>query len=523
MLLSDRHLGELVSEAVARVAEAKRTMAEQAVEQTVTQVYNYTTEIVPLQDKKVSGIAVGLVVGLPVLFIVCTVVVVLLVLLLWYRYRGSRGAFKPTGRYSYKSVPTDEADGNGAAKTNTALLPYPPSVDIADPPSPAMTFHMAAQLSTEPRYPFMEATTDSQGVLASPRKPPRAGKGGRPRRSPRRVSRLNSGSTTSSDAEDKAPRFAREKSPSIVSLSESPGLGEYNPHHMYALPSSKTVTASSGDELERLPEIFLVLIHDKDSLSLIVKIERVAGLPKRKDGSEMDTYVRLFIIPKLPELSQRRTSKTKTQRHDSAPIFDEEIRYDAMTTEELINSTLHVEVLDYRPYGKHHVIGQSDLPLASLRFDQIGVATVTLSLQPPKPRENMGTVLLSICYSPDSKKLSVIILRAKDLNKGKAKETDTQAKISVCVGDKIMTKLKTKKKPQSCSPIFNEALTCTVDPATLKSVVITVVMVNDSKLASQRELGQVGVSAQSSREAFRHWNDVMATPGKHIAEWHELR
>ncbi len=37
-------------------------------------------------------------------------------------------------------------------------------------------------------------------------------------------------------------------------------------------------------------------------------------------------------------------------------------------------------------------------------------------------RENLGTVLLSLCYSPESKKLSVIILRARDLNKGVAKD-----------------------------------------------------------------------------------------------------
>lgn len=37
--------------------------------------------------------------------------------------------------------------------------------------------------------------------------------------------------------------------------------------------------------------------------------------------------------------------------------------------------------------------------------------------------ESHGTVLLSMCYSPDSKKLSVILLRAKDLNKENDKET----------------------------------------------------------------------------------------------------
>lgn len=38
-------------------------------------------------------------------------------------------------------------------------------------------------------------------------------------------------------------------------------------------------------------------------------------------------------------------------------------------------------------------------------------------------RENLGTILVSICYSPDSKKLGVIILRAKDLNRGNGKDT----------------------------------------------------------------------------------------------------
>ena len=38
-------------------------------------------------------------------------------------------------------------------------------------------------------------------------------------------------------------------------------------------------------------------------------------------------------------------------------------------------------------------------------------------------RENLGTVLVSLCYTPESKKLSVIVLRAKDLNKGNTQDT----------------------------------------------------------------------------------------------------
>ena len=38
---------------------------------------------------------------------------------------------------------------------------------------------------------------------------------------------------------------------------------------------------------------------------------------------------------------------------------------------------------------------------------------------------SIGTVLVSMCYNTDSKKLSIILLRAKDLNKELCKETGT--------------------------------------------------------------------------------------------------
>lgn len=102
--------------------------------------------------------------------------------------------------------------------------------------------------------------------------------------------------------------------------------------------------------------------------------------------------------------------------------------------------------------------------------------------------------------------------------------TDAQAKIWITLnGDRILGRMRTKKKPQSCSPIFNEALSCTVEPAQVKNAAVNIAITNDNRQATKRELGQVILCGQCSGEEFRHWNDVMATPGKHIAEWHELR
>ena len=103
---------------------------------------------------------------------------------------------------------------------------------------------------------------------------------------------------------------------------------------------------------------------------------------------------------------------------------------------------------------------------------------------------------------------------------------DAQAKISVTLnGDKILGKLKTKKKTQSCSPIFNETLSCTVEPSQIKNAAVNIAVLNENRSAhaGARDIGQVILCSQCTGEEYRHWSDVMASPGKPISEWHDLR
>ena len=100
---------------------------------------------------------------------------------------------------------------------------------------------------------------------------------------------------------------------------------------------------------------------------------------------------------------------------------------------------------------------------------------------------------------------------------------DAQARVTVSLGERVLNRLRSKKKPQSASPIFNEALSCTVDPGDIRSVNVVATIFNESKGAAQREVGSVVLSARASGEEFRHWNDVLTTAGKHIAEWHHLK
>ena len=335
-----------------------------------TEINRNTTSGPATEEAAADNLA--LFVALPVIIVIFTAIIALLLLLGWLSLRSRlRGA-------QYRSVPTGESKSVGIRQ-----LPYPPSIKISDPPTPAMSFHTATQLSDPTtngsRYPFIQHKTPSQRPVDEKR-PPRLRtrrKGNHKHGKGMHVLLRNAEPSPESDS-DKGKKKA-DRSPSIVSL----GLPGVSPQMYMVPPGKRTSQASANGDKE--PEIFLCLLYNQDTASLVVKIERVVGLPFREDGAEVDAYVRLFFIPKLPELPQRRTSKTRTARRDSAPVFDEEIRYEAMSAEELINSTLHIQVLDYRSYGKHHILGQVDLPLAQVKFEK-GEAAVSLPLTSPRVR-----------------------------------------------------------------------------------------------------------------------------------------
>ena len=100
---------------------------------------------------------------------------------------------------------------------------------------------------------------------------------------------------------------------------------------------------------------------------------------------------------------------------------------------------------------------------------------------------------------------------------------DPIAKVSISLKDRVLSKLKTKKKVSSCSPIFNEAISCTVGMENIRNVKISVTLTNENRQSHIRELGTVNISSQSTGDELRHWNDAITCPGKHIAEWHDLR
>ena len=324
-------------------------------------------------------------VALPLIIAVFLAIIALLLLLVYLAMRA-----KAKG-HRYTRLSKEQS-----RLTNLSTLPYPslkpPAIKIGDPPSPEMSGAIAPQLPSPPpsqRYPFMKhKRQENKSIYSQERRPPRL-------RTKRAGNHKHAKGFQTIFKEAGSPDSqSPERSPTQEGAGEGKGggrkqsvisLGQFSDivPQTFTVSAAKKQVVRSPSTVGRPPEIFLSLSYLKEKTTLVVTVQRVVGLPPRDDGTDVDAYVRIYFIPRHPEMSQRKTSKTRTAKSESDPVFQETIYYEAMSEEELINSTLHVQVLDYRTYGRHHIIGQSEVALMEVPLKE-EEESVVLQLTPPR-------------------------------------------------------------------------------------------------------------------------------------------
>lgn len=330
-------------------------------------------------DDGPSGSEMAIYVGLPLIIAIFLAVVALLLLLVYFVLRAKN-------KQRYSKVPQKKK-----TMTNLSSLPYPslkpPAIMIEGAPAPDMSFTVAPQLpdpAASQRYPFLKhkrqqvKTTRDEPAAEEKKQKKKLGnrRNGKHEQDKRAV---DSGTHSASPSPPRDSKGARKTS--SVSLSQF-GEKHATGDAFLACVAQKQTPGTSAD---KPPQIFLGLTYLQKRTILIVNVERVVGLPPRDDGAEVDAYVRLFFVPRLPEMTQRKTSKTRIAKRELDPAFHEEIQYEAMSEEELINSTLNVQVLDYRAYGRHNIIGQGEMSLSQVPLSGEKDAVI-LQLHAPRVR-----------------------------------------------------------------------------------------------------------------------------------------
>ncbi|KAJ8946703.1 hypothetical protein NQ318_006961 [Aromia moschata] len=226
-------------------------------------------------------------------------------------------------------------------------------------------------------------------------------------------------------------------------------------------------------------------------------------------GGFNDPYVRLALLPEVDS----RKRQTTIHRNDPNPLFDQHFKF-PVSHEDLQSKTLVLQVFDYDRFSRNDVIGEVIMTMSE--FDVANSIEIWGEItKNKKPREELQEVLVSLSYLPSAERLTVVLLKARNLFLPQCKENmDPFVKVYLLVNGKRVKKKKTASKKGSCNPVWNEALTFSLSSSNLANAALE---------GKERIKGNCIIGPKETGPEKDHWIDMTQSPRKAIACWHTVR
>lgn len=168
---------------------------------------------------------------------------------------------------------------------------------------------------------------------------------------------------------------------------------------------------SNGSEVMCCGQLVFKLKFSVESQKLFVNVLRAANLPpKDASGAAQDVGVKCYLLP-----DKKRKFQTKVARKTINPEFNEEFAFTVKFVE-LASRMLQLVVFNFDRFSRQKIIG---LVIISNLVEQFECAWETeccrdiISVE--QAPEELGEILLSLCYLPTAGRLTVTIIKARNL------------------------------------------------------------------------------------------------------------
>ncbi|KAF4524532.1 hypothetical protein B566_EDAN002805 [Ephemera danica] len=349
-----------------------------------------------------------------------------------------------------------------------------------------------------------------------------------------------------------SPLLIPPRSPSCYDAPPSSPLGALRPD----LYTRREGPLFLGDAEHSLGRLHLRLKYDFDRSDFNLTTWRAAI----REDSMIHTSASHFT-QKWTRENVRQPFIVTTQTHFSTRISS----FPSLQSKELV-----LQVFDYDRFSRNDVVGEVRIRIEELDLSSSlevwGEITRNKKLEPSKqvsrvhsPPEEMQEVLLSLSYLPSAERLTVVLLKARNLflpsdkfsigtsfshydkycliayRCGYCKTNSLHVKcitnypyvkVYLLIDGKRMKKKKTAARKENCNPVWNEALSFNVAASNLSSAAIEICVLDQANdlMSSGPLLGCCVVGAHEQAGPERdHWVEMSQTPRKAVAMWHTLR
>ncbi|XP_047112001.1 synaptotagmin-5, partial [Schistocerca piceifrons] len=269
-----------------------------------------------------------------------------------------------------------------------------------------------------------------------------------------------------------------------------------------------------------LGRLHLRLHYDFDKSDLHIHLIEAHDLAGSEQGGFSDPYVRLSLVPPV----DNRKRQTAIHRHDPNPFFNQHFKF-PVSHQDLQEKTLVLQVFDYDRFSRNDVIGEVRMSMEDLDVTSSVEVWGEISKH-KKPPEELQEVLLSLSYLPSAERLTVVLLKARNLFLPPDKDTvDPFVKVYLLNGGKRVKKKKTAARKSNCNPVWNEALTFNVASSILPQTAVEVCVMDQGNdlIGHTPLLGCCVIGPQEEGPEQDHWRDMTQSPRKAVAMWHTLR
>ncbi|XP_055377681.1 synaptotagmin-4 [Condylostylus longicornis] len=298
------------------------------------------------------------------------------------------------------------------------------------------------------------------------------------------------------------------------------------------------------DEYGKLGTIVFKLRYLTEKNALVVSIVRCRGLPGKpgpsgtgdiptgmngKTQTATDPYVKLQLLPE-----KQHKVKTRVVRNTRNPVYDEDFTFYGLDLQDLSTMSLHFVVLSFDRYSRDDVIGEVVCPLNTIELKQIENQQIALSkeIQPRSLKiraQGRGDLLLSLCWQPAAARLTVVLLKARNLPRMDVTGlADPYVKIYLLYNGQRIAKKKTHVKKRTLSPVFNESFAFDIPTtegsgASLDNVSLELMLLDWDRVTKNEVIGRLELGGpRCTGSALNHWNELCNLPRRQIAEWHKL-
>ncbi|XP_070156232.1 synaptotagmin-1-like isoform X2 [Polyergus mexicanus] len=272
---------------------------------------------------------------------------------------------------------------------------------------------------------------------------------------------------------------------------------------------SSSSSTSSSDEIRG--ELKLGLIYDASAGILTVRLIEAHDLRARELSGIADPYAKIRLLPDRNNVWQ-----TTIHRRTLNPVFDEDFVFEVTPASSLAGRTLEILLYDFDAFTRHRGLGYVQLPLCSVPDLDTNLMIITKPVLrygmeggfkvPP-----LGELMVSISYQLSLEKLSIIVVRARNLPiLDDPSNANSYVKVSLIQDGKSLKKKKSGIQRETTSPVWNDILSFDISSDVLSKCILqfSVLRANGDLLAKcevssscqkelfQRVLSGKGASAQ---------------------------